>query len=193
MKQPSKYSEWGKIGAALWIKKCEEKRLNYAKTPKLCEQCGIALPYTKRRNRFCGHSCAATNLNPRGIGSRGRARQCINCNDSTINRLFCSNACKSIYQRRQNLMNGTISPITLKRIIIDRDGRKCSICLLTEWLNKPIGLILDHIDGHSENNILENLRLVCGNCDMQLPTYKSRNIGNGRHSRRKRYANGQSY
>jgi hypothetical protein len=52
---------------------------------------------------------------------------------------------------------------------------------------------MDHIDGNSENNHLSNLRLVCGNCDMLLPTYKSKNKGNGRAYRRERYANGKSY
>ena len=41
--------------------------------------------------------------------------------------------------------------------------------------------------------VRENLRLVCPNCDSQLPTYKSRNRGSGRHSRRQRYRDGQSY
>jgi len=47
-------------------------------------------------------------------------------------------------------------------------------------MKQPVPLVLDHIDGHFENNNEENLRLVCGNCDMQLSTYKSKNIGNGR-------------
>lgn len=54
-------------------------------------------------------------------------------------------------------------------------------------------LIVDHINGNPEDDRLENLRLVCGNCDMQLPTYKSRNLGNGRAWRRQRYAEGKSY
>ena len=53
--------------------------------------------------------------------------------------------------------------------------------------------VLDHIDGNSENNWRSNLRLVCPNCDSQLPTYKAKNKGSGRHVRRTRYAEGKSY
>jgi len=58
---------------------------------------------------------------------------------------------------------------------------------------KSLYLFLDHIDGNSENNARENLRLVCPNCDSQLPTFKYRNYGNGRHKRKERYAEGKSY
>jgi len=53
--------------------------------------------------------------------------------------------------------------------------------------------VLDHIDGDSGHNARSNLRLICPNCDSQLPTYKSRNKGRGRAWRRKRYADGKSY
>lgn len=53
--------------------------------------------------------------------------------------------------------------------------------------------MLDHIEGDSTNNRRENLRLVCPNCDSQLPTFKARNRGNGRAWRRQRYADGKSY
>jgi uncharacterized Zn finger protein (UPF0148 family) len=56
-----------------------------------------------------------------------------------------------------------------------------------------LALVLDHVDGDPTNNRRENLRLVCPNCDSQLATYKSRNRGKGRHFRRQRYADGQSY
>lgn len=51
-------------------------------------------------------------------------------------------------------------------------------------MGKPIPLVLDHINGHSGDWRLDNLRLVCGNCNMMLPTYKNKNRGNGRVSAR---------
>ena len=36
-------------------------------------------------------------------------------------------------------------------------------------------LILDHINGINNDDRIENLRWVCGNCNMQLPTTNARN------------------
>jgi len=56
--------------------------------------------------------------------------------------------------------------------------QKCEICQQTEWLNQPIPLELDHIDGNRNNHILSNLRIICPNCHAQTGTYRGRNIGN---------------
>ena len=61
------------------------------------------------------------------------------------------------------------------------------------WNGAALALIIDHVDGDATNNRRTNLRLVCPNCDSQLPTFKARNRGSGRHYRRRRYADGQSY
>lgn len=80
-----------------------------------------------------------------------------------------------------------------KKYLIETRGVQCEICHIIEWCGNPVPLVMDHIDGHHENNKLTNLRLVCGNCDMQLPTYKFKNKGNGRAYRRERYAEGKSF
>lgn len=67
-----------------------------------------------------------------------------------------------------------------KQLLQEQEG-KCDICgCSTIWNNKPLVFILDHIDGHANNNTRTNLRLICPNCDSQLDTYKSKNKNSDR-------------
>lgn len=47
----------------------------------------------------------------------------------------------------------------------------CASCGLTDWLDKPITLDLDHINGNNRDNSFENLQLLCPNCHRQTPTW----------------------
>lgn len=50
--------------------------------------------------------------------------------------------------------------------------RKCELCGQgEEWKGKKMSLILDHINGIRNDNRLENLRIVCPNCNATLPTH----------------------
>ena len=71
-----------------------------------------------------------------------------------------------------------------KRLLIHINGNICSICQTTEWLGCKVPLVCDHIDGNTNNSKFENFRLVCGNCDALLPTFKSKNRGFGRTLRK---------
>ena len=53
---------------------------------------------------------------------------------------------------------------------------KCEMCSSTNWLEQPIPLELDHINGDTADNRLENIRLLCPNCHALTPTYRGKNI-----------------
>lgn len=62
--------------------------------------------------------------------------------------------------------------------LLDEQSGGCAICgSPSEWSGQALAFVLDHIDGDSANHHRENPRLVCPNCDSQLPTYKNRNHG----------------
>lgn len=67
---------------------------------------------------------------------------------------------------------------TLKRRLI-KDGLKLPICEMCGqgqfWMGRPMSLVLDHINGVPNDNRLENLRIVCPNCNATLDTHCGRN------------------
>lgn len=54
---------------------------------------------------------------------------------------------------------------------------KCAICgNIGIWLDQPISLQLDHINGINNDHRLDNLRWLCPNCHSQTENFGSRNI-----------------
>ena len=121
--------------------------------------------------------------------------RCLNCNTEQKHRgvnyanKYCNNKCqgehktKLWYEKYQPIFDaGDIkSRKAAKKLVTRRDGYQCSICNQQPMHNgRPLIMIIDHIDGDASNNIPDNFRLVCPNCDTQLPTYKAKNTGNGR-------------
>jgi hypothetical protein len=53
---------------------------------------------------------------------------------------------------------------------------KCYECNQTpEWNGKKLVMVLDHINGKSDDNRLGNLRMLCPNCNSQQPTFSRKN------------------
>jgi 5-methylcytosine-specific restriction endonuclease McrA len=52
---------------------------------------------------------------------------------------------------------------------------RCSQCGLTDWRGSRLVPVLDHINGDARDHRLENLRLLCPNCNSQTTTFAGRN------------------
>ncbi len=187
---------------------CANSRPNKNKKDRsrICPQCGETFEYGYASQKFCGHSCAATHNN-KGIRRHGNSSpgQCLCCEGKlrTSTQKYCSRTCASKHMKAERVQvwletgQGIISGHRdhyIRQYIFDDQGGLCAICEMPDsWQGKNLVFILDHIDGNAENNHRDNLRLICPNCDSQLPTYKAKNKGNGRHKRRERYQKGLSY
>jgi hypothetical protein len=174
---------------------CENRKKIYYDNPKKCLQCNTLLNYTKRKNIFCSKSCAAkyNNKIPKRKKKIIEDTFCLYCGNIKNNRnsLYCSPKCARTHQNnkqytkmKEGLISGTVSDMTARKWFRMISEHKCSICQITEWNNKPVPLVVDHIDGNSNNNYINNLRMICCNCDALLPTYRSRNKGRGRKNRK---------
>ncbi len=74
-----------------------------------------------------------------------------------------------------NMGNYSDTPRTksaIKKKLIRERGHRCEKCSNTNWLNSLITLELEHIDGNSNNDIEDNLLLLCPNCHAQTPTWR---------------------
>lgn len=125
---------------------------------------------------------------------------CLNCGKDITNskgttHKYCSNHCQQEYAYKEWItkykQDNSIAKSTkwgqipgpLRRYIFEKYNNKCCIC---GWgqvnqFTKTIPLEIDHIDGNSDNNSEENLRLLCPNCHSLTPTYRGANRGHGRN------------
>jgi hypothetical protein len=170
-----------------------------------CVECVIEFEVGRSNpKKFCSNSCATKFNNKLGKTGRQLYKKesgCLNCKKQIGPRgKYCDSKCQHEFNRNKKfelIENGDISlsSIWYKKYLISKFGEKCMECGWCE-VNKYSGKIpieLEHIDGNSENNELNNLKLLCPNHHSLTSTYKALNAGNGRHSRRKRYEEGKSY
>lgn len=170
----------------------------YQQNPTQCEECKCNLPYEKRLLKYCTRSCSVTRSNR--LRKNIQSHKCPKCDNITDNKNFCSKKCQGIDTKQKKFdcieKTGSFFQCSNKKAreyLILKMGNKCQICNISEWMGKPVALVRDHINGNSDDERVENNRMICCNCDAQTPTYKSKNKGKGRWYRRQRYSEGKSW
>lgn len=195
-------------------KNAEAKRIDFIEFYKLhpnkCKFCDkdIELPldvYSVRKKQFCNNSCAAKYNNVRKkIKTKVKTGKiCLFCEKEYYGsgKKYCSLNCQTRYRQKEvwkQIEDGTYKTGTTNRAFktylkYHREYKCCKCANTGVWQGKSLTLELEHLDGNSENNALDNLEWICPNCHSQTDTYKSKNKGNGRFSRRQRYKEGKSY
>lgn len=77
--------------------------------------------------------------------------------------------------------DSSFSTYHLKNRLYKEELKKpiCELCGQDEkWNGMKISMILDHINGINNDHRLENLRIICPNCDSGLPTFSGKNVNN---------------
>lgn len=68
----------------------------------------------------------------------------------------------------------SLSPqLQRRRVLVDQEYR-CRRCGLSEWLDEPLTLELEHKDGNNRNWARENVEGLCPNCHSLTPTWRGR-------------------
>jgi len=175
--------------------KIREDYLN--NNPSKCIECDTVLSYIKRNNTYCSKKCSTKSTNR----IRRKYKICINCSTDITGRggKYCNVNCQhehkklSVYKKIES-GNTSLSHRWYKKYLIDKYGNKCMKCGWSETNphSNRVPIELEHIDGKSDNNSLDNLELLCPNCHSLTPTYKALNKGNGRYKRRLRYREEQN-
>lgn len=147
---------------------------------KVCSQCKVNKHKTRYNTRVCTNN---------GKQYKYLKSKCKDCSSFIQTSKYQYNICDcgrkktkksktcQLCTRKSSLEKLTSRNGIKRRVIQDNlVVYECQICHNKgEHLGKPLSLHLDHINGDSKDNRLENLRFLCPNCHSQTDTYCGKN------------------
>jgi len=160
-----------------------------------CKTCNKIIQ-SKIAKIFCSRSCAAkfnNSKSPKRKKERGTFTNCLNCNKqfyfytNVSYGKYCCSECGhkhrwGLYTVPRVEKGECRDSVTLRKYLISVRGNKCEICYVKDWNKQPLSLHVDHIDGNSDDNTPNNIRLLCPNCHSQTETFSGRNKKNTKRS-----------
>jgi predicted transcriptional regulator len=187
LKQISKIIGVSKGSVSVWTRdidltKEQKTKLNICekqiREDRFCKFCNNKIDSKKTKNVFCDFNCRIKFFEKKRKETQNN--KCKFCgNPARFS--FCSEKCCVDYnwsikiEKAEKTGMAPSCQNSAKALIKKTRENKCVICNNDMWLGAPIPLVLDHVNGNHDDWRLENLRLVCGNCNMRLPTFTSKN------------------
>lgn len=187
---------WGKVLSET-MKQRHKKIVDWRiRRPDLVRTCPVCGKTFKKRtfSRGCEQVCCSRACASKLLSDRFEKAHltCLNCGKEFVRKKhysdqkFCSHACCNEYKKKiviqeveeRGYFSKQGQEIKREEVVLyisRTSGYKCAICGRSKWNGKHLTLIVDHIDGNADNNVIENIRLVCPNCDSQSPTWMGRN------------------
>lgn len=87
----------------------------------------------------------------------------------------CSAKCRGYLQNFKLMESGKASKEAALTYLKNNVEYECSCCGISNWNGKDIVLQIEHKDGNSKNNTIENICWLCPNCHTQTATWGFRN------------------
>lgn len=162
-----------KSGKTYWLCKCECGNLKEIQTSHL----------VNHSIQSCG--C---------LTHKNTIKYCLNCGKKLdkYETKYCSNLCQREYENKlavQKIFNGEQSGLknatnsnpkikdSLRKYLLEKANYKCELCGC-DWINPYSNqtiLEIHHIDGNRQNNLEENLQVLCPNCHAMTPNFRNLN------------------
>ena len=161
-----------------------------------CKKCGNSFEPSKGLLNYCSLSCRNSRERPYEV--KEKIRQSVKNgilygkipsyqeridNMTEEQRIKFFSRLKEIGQIKKQksideIMSASFETLSFERLrkrVIYEQNEKCNSCGISEWMDKPLSLELEHKDGNHKNDDRNNLEALCPNCHSQTSTFRGRN------------------